>query len=122
MSGRKWFLLSLVANAALVGVLFLHAPSPVPESPGTASRPDLTGATVTGRTQVVVRRQNFTWQEVESDDYVTYINNLRDIGVPEQTIRDIIVADVNQLSSHKRSTEVVSADHQWGRAEAAVDA
>src|SRR5688500_11420120 len=43
-------------------------------------------------TNMVVRRQNFTWQEVESRDYVTYIKNLREIGCPDATIRDIIVA------------------------------
>ncbi len=39
----------------------------------------------------------FTWQQVESGDYKLYIANLRKVGCPEQTIRDIIVADVNKL-------------------------
>jgi hypothetical protein len=34
---------------------------------------------------------------VESEDYSTYIANLRAVGCPEQTIRDIILADVNKL-------------------------
>lgn len=37
------------------------------------------------------------WSAVESDDYKSYIANLRTIGCPEKTIRDIIVADVNEL-------------------------
>jgi hypothetical protein len=37
------------------------------------------------------------WSAVESADYKCYIANLRAIGCPEKTIRDIIVADVNQL-------------------------
>src|SRR6516225_1861322 len=53
------------------------------------------------RTNVVVRRQFFSWREVESADYPTYIANLRDIGCPEQTIRDIIIADVNAMYSRK---------------------
>ena len=73
-------------------------------------------------TIVVVRRQNFTWEEVESDNYVTYIKNLREIGCPDRTIRDIIVADVNALYTHRRATEVVSADHQWWRSEPDLDA
>jgi len=40
-----------------------------------------------------VRRQFFSWQQLESPDYQTYVANLRDIGCPEQTIRDIIIAD-----------------------------
>jgi hypothetical protein len=39
----------------------------------------------------------FHWREVESADYLAYITNLRRIGCPEQTVRDIILADVNQL-------------------------
>jgi len=74
------------------------------------------------KTNVVVRRQYFSWQEVESNDYVTYIKNLREIGCPTSTIRDIIVADVNALYAHRRATEVVSADHQWWRSVPDLDA
>ncbi len=38
-----------------------------------------------------------TWQTVESEDYRQYIQNLRSIGCPEETIHDIIRADVNKL-------------------------
>ena len=34
---------------------------------------------------------------MESEDYHQYIANLRSLGCPEQTIRDIIIADVNKL-------------------------
>jgi len=74
-------------------------------------------AAQTGRTNVVVRRQFFSWREVESSDYPTYIANLRDIGCPEQTIRDIIIADVNAMYSRKRATELVTAEQQWWRSE-----
>jgi RNA polymerase sigma factor (sigma-70 family) len=36
------------------------------------------------------------WSQIESTDYPRYIANLRAIGCPEQTIRDIILADLNQ--------------------------
>jgi hypothetical protein len=39
----------------------------------------------------------FHWRQVESDDYRAYIANLRAIGCPEETIRDIIIADVEKL-------------------------
>lgn len=39
----------------------------------------------------------FTWRSVESPDYRKYVANLRAIFCPEETIRDIIVADVNKL-------------------------
>ncbi len=39
---------------------------------------------------------SFQWGQLESADYPTYIANLRSIGCPEATIRDIIIADVNK--------------------------
>lgn len=42
-------------------------------------------------------RPAFRWSEIESADYVQYIANLRAAGCPEQTIRDLILADLNQL-------------------------
>jgi LysM repeat protein len=69
------------------------------------------------RTNTVVRRQFFSWREVESADYPTYIANLRDIGCPEQTIRDIIIADVNAMYSRRRAAELVTAEQQWWRSQ-----
>src|SRR6266699_5189049 len=69
------------------------------------------------KTNVVLRRQFFSWQEVESADYPTYISNLRSIGCPEQTIRDVIIADVNALYSRKRALELVTPEQQWWRSE-----
>ena len=54
------------------------------------------------KTAVIVRRQFFSWQEIESQDYAAYIKNLREIGCPEQTIRDIIIADVTQMLREKQ--------------------
>lgn len=48
----------------------------------------------------------FHWSEIESTDYRQYIANLRALGVPEQVIRDIIVADVNQIYT-KRAREIL---------------
>lgn len=67
------------------------------------------------KTNVLVRRQFFSWREVESDDYATYIKNLRDIACPEQTIRDIIIADVNALYARRRATEIITPEQQWWR-------
>jgi hypothetical protein len=44
----------------------------------------------------------FNWSQVESSDYSTYIANLRSIGCPEQTIRDIITADVDSQYAPRR--------------------
>ncbi len=46
----------------------------------------------------------FDWRQVESSDYGAYIKNLRAIGCPEQTVRDIVVADINALFDGKEKT------------------
>jgi len=43
----------------------------------------------------------FHWGQLESSDYRVYVANLREIGCPEPTIRDIIVADVRELFSRR---------------------
>src|SRR5437879_6068345 len=45
----------------------------------------------------------FNWRQVESSDYSTYIANMRAVGVPEQTIRDVIIADVAQAYEARRA-------------------
>lgn len=42
-------------------------------------------------------RPTFDWRQVESEDYRQYLANLRTIGCPEKTVREIIQADVNDL-------------------------
>ena len=89
-----------------------HASLPVP---GSFLSRAVTASNAPGRTHVVFRRQVFSWREVESPDYTTYIARLRDIGCPESTIRDIIVADVNQLYARKRLAETPAMDQEWWR-------
>lgn len=45
--------------------------------------------------------RNFSWRNIETDDYRKYLQNLRTIGCPEVTVEDILVADVNGLYMEK---------------------
>src|ERR1041385_7161970 len=108
--------ISLGVNIALAAGLLLsgrrspgNSPSNSPVSVGPSPDPV--------KTNVLLRRQFFSWREVESDDYPTYIANLHDIGCPAQTIRDIIIADVNSLYSRRRSLEILTPEQQWWRPE-----
>lgn len=46
---------------------------------------------------VVIRTNAFEWTQLEAEDYRTYIARLRSIGCPEETIRDIVIADLEKL-------------------------
>ncbi len=113
----------IFAAACLFGLVYFSRPGAAPyvrdiDAVNPSSNPNATSVRMTN---VIVRPQNFTWEQVESEDYATYIENLRKIGCPDSTIRDIIVADVNQHYAHRRAAEVVSADHQWWRSEPDMD-
>ena len=45
----------------------------------------------------VVRTNDFRWAQLESENYRTYIARLRLVGCPEETICDLIIADVDKL-------------------------
>ena len=52
-------------------------------------------------TNVVTSSSDFRWAQLESEDYRDYVARLRSIGCPEQTIRDIVIADVDKLLAPK---------------------
>src|SRR4051812_46665567 len=114
MRWRAIAAVSLIVNSGMAVAVLVFA------GRGTSKRSDATfyaGSNQPARTNVVVRRQFFSWKEVESPDYPTYIANLRDIGCPEQTVRDIIIADVNNLFARRRANELVTSEQQWWRSE-----
>jgi hypothetical protein len=48
------------------------------------------------------RAQSFGWSSVESADYKTYIANLRAVGCPPETIRDIVSQDLRKHYKRKQ--------------------
>lgn len=66
---------------------------------------------------------NFDWTAVESSDYKQYIANLRALGVPEEGIRALIIADVNQLYEPREAalrTKLTPDDQSAGQRWAAA--
>ncbi len=100
MRGRTILALSLGLNVGLGVGWYQAAKQHALKLTDTPTPPTATG---TNRIRFVplYHKQFFSWNEIESDDYEKYIANLRDIGCPEQTIRDLIVADVNQFYARK---------------------
>jgi len=116
MRGRGLLYLSLAANGMLAAGWWWTWRQAWPPEAGTHLSPTTLAAPTLTRTNILPRRQFFHWSEIESDDYPTYVANLRAIGCPEQTIRDIIIADVNALFARRRATEVETSQQQWWRA------
>ncbi len=112
-----WLTVSVLLNALLL-LAWIAELNPVPTSPRIVFRPP----TVTNlfrpvRTNLVFAPRLLTWQDIESADYATYVGNLRAIGCPEPTVRDIVVADVNALFARRSAAEVPDPAQQWWRSE-----
>src|SRR5690349_20572729 len=111
---RMVLLLSVALNALLAWMVIRESKDvhPLPPLPIPQMLHASTNAKGT-KTNVVVRRQYFNWRDIESDNYLTFIANLKSIDCPPATIRDIIVADVNQLFARRAATEIVTGDQEW---------
>jgi hypothetical protein len=107
---NQWTRLSLTLNAMLLGfVVWLEvlAPrprfhpeaSPFPTDQRLCPRPESGSPlpAVASLPEIVSITEPFGWAQIESPDYRAYLANLRAIGCPEPTVRDIIIADVNDL-------------------------
>jgi len=99
---------SLLANALLLGMGVAHwqgwLPSVQPQSAkvqATSSQPQTPR---TSHPPVTAPGQPaLTWAALESEDYRQYMDNLRRVGCPEETVTDIIVADVRKLFGRERA-------------------
>jgi len=118
MKTKVLLAVSLVLNLALTGVLLWfvnHRPvpavAPAPPTPPASSGSAAPEPSSKPETVVAAKpAQPFDWRMVESEDYKQYIANLRAIGCPEETIRDIIIADVNKLFASRRQALKISTN------------
>jgi hypothetical protein len=71
----------------------------------------------------VFTEKKFNWQHIQSDEqgrtneYQAYLDSLRAVGCPEDKVRHIVLADINELFAKKRLKEAVTHDIQWWRSE-----
>ena len=103
MISRKLNIFILLINAALLAVLgyawFKGREQPeqqtqTEEAPPPPPAPD--PVVITNVEREVITNQ-IQWAQLESEDYRTYIARLRSVGCPEQTIRDIIISDLDKV-------------------------
>src|SRR5690349_18229249 len=105
---KKIFRVSLLANALLCGVVVWlvrerRAIAPqIPSSPQAEIQSQPAAAIAPSESSTASTPPPFRWSDLESSDYHTYLANLRNIGCPEQTIRDIITADVDSVFAQRR--------------------
>jgi hypothetical protein len=122
---RSVLILSMGLNLVLVVILF-RGPSPVaskarplpvalktiPQA-GTITVPDLAP-------MVTFVTNRFHWRQIESRDYDQFVANLRGVGCPESTLRDIVVADIRKTYAEKAATVPLQVDFWTGGARRAA--
>ena len=130
MNSKNFLAITLLFNVALAAVAaFVYkSKPPTTETVVGTTIVESTNTRVVSRkgaARVVVTNgpgDQFSWRQVESAEYKTYIKNLRSIECPEETIRDIIIADVNKLYAEKfkalrgpdKEYKYWEADRGWG--------
>src|SRR5687767_8601898 len=92
--------------------------------PTMASEPMVVTNSIT-QTQIAVRKVNGSnllaalsqramhWSNIESTNYQVYITNLRTIGCPEETIRDIILTDLAKLYGRRRAAVMANEPYRY---------
>ena len=105
MNARAVILLaSLAANIVLGNIFLRHEPvlphfrNPKPTAKLAASA-GVHPANISPPPAISVQRTNapFSWAQLESADFKEYIARMRAFGVPEKTIRDIVITEVRKL-------------------------
>jgi hypothetical protein len=100
MKLRALLILSIALNLYLAFIAFSRRPT-LQSNIKAAARPTPTVRAYTAAATNTAPPQ-FNWQSVEADDYHAYIANLRAIGCPEETIQDIVIADVFKLFEERK--------------------
>lgn len=94
MSKKSFFVLSLALNALLIAVVLLLLNRLSTTQNIATAKINSTNAPAPA-TIITPNTFSFRWSQLESSNYLTYIANLRAIRCPEQTLHDIITADVD---------------------------
>ncbi|MGV3661862.1 MAG: hypothetical protein ACO1TE_16870 [Prosthecobacter sp.] len=110
---RALLLLSLTFNGAL-GILLLHPHTFLARSEAIPELPAVPGTEKERETEALPTsaRPAFQWRELEAPDFPTYVSNLRSIGCPELTIRDIVAGELNEIYAQ----QAADATHRPGQA------
>src|SRR5881296_1357458 len=119
MTCRTAIILSLGLNVALAAAAWWPARNQPASAPVTLVTKAITNrapeAAEDARTHSPPQETSarLHWSMIESEDYHAYIANLRAIGCPEPTLRDIIYADVSELFVRKRQASLESMERQF---------
>jgi len=111
MNLQRLLLISIVANLVCLAGLFWmladrrHPPVQLGSPVSAAASADAGRASgQAAPVERIVREvEPFHWSQIEDGDYQTYVENLRRIGCPEETIRDLVKQDLDKLYDQRKA-------------------
>jgi hypothetical protein len=105
MNAKKLLVGSVLVNAGLAAALLWPKQTRETAPEAAAPEPETVSAVRSAETKVVTvttpSAKTFRWHELETSDFHQYMANLRAIGCPEETIRDLVIAEINKLYEPK---------------------
>ena len=92
----------LTLSLALNGFLLVRLCHSTPDNSATLLAPGSPETRVEKLVSAPGEPVPFHWRQLEASDYPTYIGNLRRIGCPDSTVRDIVSADLHAVFADRR--------------------
>lgn len=128
MSIRLVGVFSLVLNVALVaawldfrssksGAMRPDLPPPILQARKPEKSPPTTPASTASRSPASEAATTLPWLQIESADFPAFIQNLREVGCPERTIRDIVAHEIERIYESRRSNPSRVNSFWWTEAE-----
>ncbi len=132
MSIRLAGILSLMLNVVLAAAwLNLRSTRPLQSSTGFSERVRKVKQThlpPTGASRLEARVPSAAsvdpippWRRIESEDFPIFIANLREVGCPERTIRDIVADEIQGLFDGRRADSTEPDAYWWTEEEQYAD-
>ena len=95
------FVMNLMLLAALI-VLWQGRREPVPAVAAAMPVRPVKTTDLVKAPEPVAKATTFQWRQLDAPDFATYVKNLRAIGCPELTIRDIVTGELAEIYEQKR--------------------
>lgn len=92
---------SISLNLCLAGILLSGFSTPTRQQQVEAIRHANVETPQAKPPQAAAQPAAFQWSQLESEDFTTFVKNLRGIGCPETTIRDIVRAELDEIYEQK---------------------
>jgi hypothetical protein len=128
MNKSPLIFISVLVNLGLLAAVVLlpkpAVPASAPDSAPSAATPSNVVQKITRTREIKGTNEiiALSWAQVESPDYKAYIANLRGVGCPEETIRDIVIADISKFYTQKwRTLNPVREYKYWRHGRSSAD-